>query len=190
MAGPPRQPLPDRPALLPGAARRAAARRGRGVGRRRRARRSGPVRGVHPRPARPRSRRSPWDEATSACDPHHPRLTPRGGCRRRTPRWPARSTALAEATGDALVFLALGRDRRVVAAFEHYAPLVDGRWLRRGREHGGQRPPGRLRASAPGPLEAVFQLLARHRDFVPDHDLERYTVTFNRSGYLRRVEPR
>ena len=54
-----------------------------------------------------------------------------------------------------MVLLALGRDRRVVAAFEHYAPLVEGRWLRRRREHGRQRASGRRRASAPGPLEAV-----------------------------------
>ena len=37
------------------------------------------------------------------------------------------------------------------AAFEHYAPLVAGRWLRRGREHRGQRAARsrRLRARAP-----------------------------------------
>ena len=88
-----------------------------------------------------------------------------------------------------MVFLALGQDRRVVAAFDLYEPLV---------------PPGGYviventvvngRPAAPGfgagPLEAVFQLLPRHTDFVVDHDLERYTVTFNRSGYLRRLEPR
>jgi cephalosporin hydroxylase len=41
-----------------------------------------------------------------------------------------------------------------------------------------------------GPLEAVTQILATHRDFVSDHALEQYTITFNRNGYLRRLEPR
>ena len=40
---------------------------------------------------------------------------------------------------------------------------------------------------APGPYEAVEAILGRSGDFVPDPSGERYTVTFNRNGYLKRV---
>jgi cephalosporin hydroxylase len=39
----------------------------------------------------------------------------------------------------------------------------------------------------PGPHEAVVAILGRHGDFVPDPVGERYTVTFNRGGFLRRI---
>jgi cephalosporin hydroxylase len=39
----------------------------------------------------------------------------------------------------------------------------------------------------PGPHEAVVNILGRHGDFVPDPAGERYTLTFNRGGYLKRV---
>ncbi len=39
----------------------------------------------------------------------------------------------------------------------------------------------------PGPHEAVVAILGRHPDFVADPARERYTVTFNRGGYLKRV---
>ena len=92
--------------------------------------------------------------------PHHPRLTHVAGA----PEDPAvagQVAALVERDETALVFLALGRDRRVVAAFEHYAPAGEGGWLRRGREHGRQRTPGRpglrpraARGRVPGPRPA------------------------------------
>ena len=39
----------------------------------------------------------------------------------------------------------------------------------------------------PGPAEAVKQILTRHGDFSVDPDLEKYALTFNPSGFLRRV---
>ena len=39
----------------------------------------------------------------------------------------------------------------------------------------------------PGPYEATIAILGRHGDFVPDPVGERYTLTFNRGGFLRRV---
>jgi len=101
----------------------------------------------------------------------------------------AQVTALTEGRGDAMVFLALGQDRRVMAAFAHYAPLVKAGGyvvVENTVVNGRPAAPG----FGPGPLEAVFQILATHRDFVSDHALERYTITFNRNGYLRRLEPR
>ncbi len=39
----------------------------------------------------------------------------------------------------------------------------------------------------PGPYEALVDILGRHPEFVSDPTFERYTVTFNRGGYLRRM---
>ena len=39
----------------------------------------------------------------------------------------------------------------------------------------------------PGPAEAVKQILTRHGDFVADPAMEKYSLTFNPNGYLRRV---
>ena len=39
----------------------------------------------------------------------------------------------------------------------------------------------------PGPAEGVKQVLTRHGDFVADPDLQKYSLTFNPGGYLRRV---
>ena len=38
-----------------------------------------------------------------------------------------------------------------------------------------------------GPAEAVKQILTRHGDFVSDPAMEKYSLTFNPNGYLRRV---
>jgi cephalosporin hydroxylase/predicted O-methyltransferase YrrM len=39
----------------------------------------------------------------------------------------------------------------------------------------------------PGPSEAVKQILNLHGEFVPDPDLEKYALSFNPGGFLRRV---
>ncbi|MFP5256339.1 MAG: CmcI family methyltransferase [Acidimicrobiia bacterium] len=119
--------------------------------------------------------------------PEHPRLVHVEGDPD-DPEVAARVAALA-AGGRATVFLALGQDRRVVAAFERYAPLVPvGGYVVVENTVVNGRPAAAGFGS--GPMEAVFQLLPRHCDFVVDHEMERYTVTFNRGGYLRRLEPR
>jgi cephalosporin hydroxylase len=85
-----------------------------------------------------------------------------------------------------LVILGLGATDRVVAAFERYAPLVPvGGYVVVENTVVNGRPaaPG----FGPGPFEAVAAVLGRSGDFVPDAAGERYTLTFNRNGYLRRV---
>jgi len=39
----------------------------------------------------------------------------------------------------------------------------------------------------PGPFEAVWEILHTDRDFAPDSTWERYGLTFNASGYLKRI---
>lgn len=41
----------------------------------------------------------------------------------------------------------------------------------------------------PGPLEAVNRVLMSHGDFMQDTKLERFGLTFNPGGFLRRIEP-
>jgi cephalosporin hydroxylase/GT2 family glycosyltransferase len=94
--------------------------------------------------------------------------------------------ALAPAPPGAMVILGLGEVNRVVTAFERYAPLVPvGGYVVVENTVVNGRPvvPG----FGPGPHEAVVAILGRHGDFVPDPAAERYTLTFNRGGYLKRV---
>jgi cephalosporin hydroxylase len=88
----------------------------------------------------------------------------------------------------AMVLLGLGSLQRLTAAFEHYAPLVpvDGYVVVENTVLNG-RPvaPG----FGPGGHEAVTAILGSHRDFVPDVAFERYTLTFNKNGFLRRMAP-
>jgi cephalosporin hydroxylase/GT2 family glycosyltransferase len=117
--------------------------------------------------------------------PGHPRITYAAG----TPEdadVAEQVAALAPEPPDALVILGLGATERVVAAFDRYAPLVPvGGYVVMENTVVNGRParPG----FAPGPYEAVEAILGRGGDFVPDPAGERYTVTFNRNGYLRRV---
>ena len=39
----------------------------------------------------------------------------------------------------------------------------------------------------PGPMEAVEEFLKENHDFVPDPSREKFLVTFNPGGYLRKV---
>ena len=39
----------------------------------------------------------------------------------------------------------------------------------------------------PGPHEAVVAILGAHRDSSPTRPYERYTLTFNRNGFLQRM---
>jgi cephalosporin hydroxylase len=90
--------------------------------------------------------------------------------------------------GSALVVLGLGAISRVVEAFERYAPLVPvGLHLVIENTVVNGRPV--VSGFGPGPHEAVVDILRRHRDFVPDPAMERYTLTFNRGGYLKRMSP-
>ena len=49
---------------------------------------------------------------------------------------------------------------------------------------------GRIRKDLmPGPLEAIETFLAANHEFVVDREREKFLITFNPSGYLRRVRP-
>jgi cephalosporin hydroxylase len=123
--------------------------------------------------------------ATPAADrPAHDRVTHLEG----PAEDPAIVAQVTEAVGDegALVVIALGAVGRVAEVFEAYQPLVpvDGYVVVENTVVNG-RPvaPG----FGPGPHEAVSDLLQHRGDFVPDVARERYQVTFNKNGYLRRV---
>jgi cephalosporin hydroxylase len=74
----------------------------------------------------------------------------------------------------------------VLAAFEAYSPLVPvGSYLVVENTVVNGRPVES--AFGPGPHEAVSDILRTHRDFVPDPSYERFTITFNKHGYLRRM---
>ena len=118
--------------------------------------------------------------------PEHPRITYVSG----EPAADATVEEVRRAVGEgANTLVVIGARRRalVVDEFEAYAPLVpvgsyviieetilNGHPVR--PEHG------------PGPAEAVTLLLKRRRDFAPDPRMERYGLTFNPRGFLKRVE--
>jgi cephalosporin hydroxylase/GT2 family glycosyltransferase len=117
--------------------------------------------------------------------PDHPRISYVAGAPERLDV-AAEVVRLAPEPPDALVIVGLGATPRVVAAFDRYAPLVPvGGYVVVENTVVNGRPvrPG----FAPGPYEAVEAVLGRGDDFVADPAGERYTVTFNRNGYLKRV---
>jgi cephalosporin hydroxylase/GT2 family glycosyltransferase len=117
--------------------------------------------------------------------PDHPRVSYVAGAPE-SPDVAAEVARLAPEPPDALAILGLGATPRVVAAFDRYAPLVPvGGYVVVENTVVNGRPvrPG----FAPGPYEAVEAVLGRSDDFVADPAGERYTVTFNRNGYLKRV---
>jgi cephalosporin hydroxylase len=123
--------------------------------------------------------------AITADDVDHDRITVVPG-QAEQPDVAERVAAEVGAAG-AFVVLGLGDVARVVAAFERYAPLVpvDGYVVVENTVVNG-RPAAS--SFGPGPHEAVVAVLGRHRDFVADPVVERYAMTFNRNGYLRRLE--
>jgi cephalosporin hydroxylase len=89
---------------------------------------------------------------------------------------------------NAVVIVGLGAIQRVLGAFDRYSPLVGvGSFVvvENTVVH------GRPVASnfGLGPWEAVNGILERHREFVSDPRFERYTVTFNKGGFLKRMAP-
>ena len=82
-----------------------------------------------------------------------------------------------------------GRRRRLRScrAFKAYAPLVGvGSYaIVEGTVVNGHPV---LPGYGPGPAEALTMILKNRRDFAPDHRPERFGLTFNPRGFLRRVE--
>jgi cephalosporin hydroxylase len=119
--------------------------------------------------------------------PDHPRVTYLSGPPE-SAEAAARVAAVAPEPHDGVVFVGLGESARVLACFERYAPLVrPGGYVVVENTVVNGRPAAS--GFGPGPHEAVVAILERHADFVADPTRERYTVTFNRNGYLRRVAP-
>ena len=117
--------------------------------------------------------------------PTHPRMTHVAGAPEKA-AVAEEVAALAPEPPGALVMLGLGAMGRVIAAFERYAPLVPvGGYVVVENTVVNGRPAGA--GFGPGPYEAVEAILGRTGDFVPDPACERYMLTFNRSGYLKRV---
>jgi cephalosporin hydroxylase/GT2 family glycosyltransferase len=118
--------------------------------------------------------------------PAHARVTHLAGPAE-DPAVAARAYARATSPPDALVILGLGDVVRLTAAFEHYAALVPvGSYVVVENTVVNGRPVAS--GFGPGPHEAVVSILGRHGEFVADAAAERYTLTFNRGGYLKRVE--
>jgi cephalosporin hydroxylase len=89
--------------------------------------------------------------------------------------------------GNAVVLLGGCADRGATAAqFEAYADLVDaGSYVVVTDTVVNGRPV--WPSFGPGPAEATKQILGRHGDFVADPGMEKYALTFNPGGFLRRV---
>jgi cephalosporin hydroxylase len=89
-------------------------------------------------------------------------------------------------TGNAVVVLGACADRATTARqFEAYADLVGvGSYVVVTDTVVNGRPV--WPSFGPGPFEAVKQILNLHGEFVADPDMEKYALTFNAGGFLRR----
>jgi cephalosporin hydroxylase len=117
--------------------------------------------------------------------PQHPRITYLGG---RSSTDPELVAEIRERAGGRRTFVVLDSDhsqKHVEAELEAYAPLVPvGCYLVAEDSN-----IGRIRKDLmPGPLEAVEAFLARTDEFEIDREREKFLITFNPSGYLRRVK--
>ena len=127
------------------------------------------------------------DKRISPKVPQHPRITYLQG----RSFEPSVAAEVAELVGDdprALVVLgSCGRRLRTIKEFEAYKPLVPvGSYIVIEDTIVNGRPV--WPAFGLGPGEAAKQLVEMHRDFVADITLERYVLTFNARGFLKRVK--
>jgi cephalosporin hydroxylase len=116
--------------------------------------------------------------------PEHPRITYLGG---RSSTDPHVVAEVRERAAGRNVLVILDSDHsqaHVEAELEVYAPLVPvGCYLIVEDSN-----IGRIRKDLmPGPLEAIETFLARSDSFEIDREREKFLITFNPSGYLRRV---
>jgi cephalosporin hydroxylase len=98
-----------------------------------------------------------------------------------------RIRAVVEPSPAVLVVLGAGTDLyKTVAQFEGLAPLVSvGSYVIVTDTILNGHPV--WPAFGPGPAEAVKKILSQHGEFVPDPQLEKYSLTFNAGGFLERV---
>lgn len=116
--------------------------------------------------------------------PDHPRVTYLGGRSSTDPHVVAEIRSRAEGKRTLVVLDSDHSQAHVEAELDAYAPLVP---------VGGyviveDSNIGRIRKDLmPGPLEAIEAFLSRTDDFEIDREREKFLITFNPSGYLRRV---
>ena len=116
--------------------------------------------------------------------PEHPRITYLGGRSSTDPDVVAEIRSRAEDKRTLVVLDSDHSQAHVEAELAAYAPLVP---------VGGyviveDSNIGRIRKDLmPGPLEAIEAFLSRTDHFEVDHEREKFLITFNPSGYLRRV---
>jgi cephalosporin hydroxylase len=118
--------------------------------------------------------------------PQHPRITYLAG---RSSTDPEVVAEVAERASGRQVLVVLDSDHsqaHVEAELEAYAPLVPvGCYVVVEDSN-----IGRIRKDLmPGPLQAVERFLSRTDQFEIDRQREKFLITFNPSGYLRRVRP-
>jgi cephalosporin hydroxylase len=118
--------------------------------------------------------------------PRHPRVTYLAG---RSSTEPDVVAEVAERAAGKPLLVVLDSDhsqRHVAAELDAYAPLVPvGCYVIVEDSNIGL-----IRKDLmPGPLEAVEDFLARTDEFEIDREREKFLITFNPSGYLRRVAP-
>ena len=173
----------DRPARLPGDPQPGAAR----LGDRHRRQRPGPghVPGVDLRADRARPGASRSATPTADAPPPHFRLR----CCTGDPLDPAVVDHVHGLVGDGNAVVVLGALRRPGGddrAVRGVRQARQGRLLRDRHRHHRQRATRLDRRSGPGPAEGIKQILNRHGKFVADPEMEKYALTFNPGGFLRR----
>ena len=115
----------------------------------------------------------------------HPRLERIGG----RPADDATREAVAERVGDGSAFVILGGPKHrdhTIGEFKAYAPLVPvGSYVvvERSVVNGAPVWPG----FGPGPQEAIRLLKQDHPEFMSDLEVQRYALTLNANGFLKRV---
>lgn len=118
--------------------------------------------------------------------PQHPRITYLTG----SSTDPAIITQVKTMIGqDAPTLVILDSDHsrdHVLKEMELYAPLVDkGSYMivEDSNVNGHPADP----SYGPGPMEAIQAYLRTHKDFAIDHEREKFLVTYNPNGYLRKI---
>ena len=118
--------------------------------------------------------------------PQHPRITYLGGRSSTDPGVLAEVRKRIRGRRTMIVLDSDHSQAHVDAELEAYAPLVPvGCYLIVEDSNIGQIRPDLM----PGPLQSIESFLASRSDFVIDRDREKFLLTFNPSGYLRRVRP-
>jgi cephalosporin hydroxylase len=118
--------------------------------------------------------------------PSHPRITYLGGRSSTDPDVVEEVRARAEGRRTLVVLDSNHSQAHVAAELDAFAPLVSvGCYLIVEDSN-----IGRIRKDLmPGPLQAIDAFLEQTDEFEVDREREKFLITFNPSGYLRRVRP-